>query len=58
LLETPYSPAASIIQPSAHDVMMCEKLNQELKRIREEYSRILVHFGGALSLASDEEEED
>ena len=52
--ECPYS--GLMIEPSAHDVMMSQKLSEELKRVRSEYSRILAQCGGTLSLAHNEDE--
>ncbi len=57
LYECPYSVGAMIIDPSEHDAMMREKMNQELKRVQAEYARILTQFGGALALTPDEDEE-
>lgn len=57
LRDCPYSPGAMIIEPSAHTSMMREKMNKELTRIEEERARIRAHFGGALALTADEDEE-
>ncbi|HWN08254.1 MAG TPA: hypothetical protein VNO50_03125 [Pyrinomonadaceae bacterium] len=57
LYECPYSPGANIIQPSAHDALMRDKMNQELIRVQAEGARMLTHFGGYLVLTLDEEDE-
>jgi hypothetical protein len=57
LADSPYSPVGVTIDPTAYDVMMREKMNDELSRVRTEVSRILKHLGGVLSLTPDEGEE-
>ena len=53
----PYSPAAMMIEPSAHDSIMRGKMSEELARAQNEGARILTHFGGALALTPDDDEE-
>ena len=53
LYDCPYSPTGAMVQPSAHDSMMMEKMGEELARIQKEHSRILDQFGGVLSLDED-----
>ncbi len=53
LYDCPYSPTGMMVQPSAHDSMMMEKMREELARIQKEHSRILDQFGGVLSLDED-----
>jgi hypothetical protein len=50
LYNCPYSPTGIMVQPSAHDSMMMEKMREELARVQKEHSRILDQFGGVLSL--------
>lgn len=56
LLNGIWSPGSIIGGLSASDEMMREKMRQELERVSKEYSRILNHFGGALSLIEDADE--
>jgi len=53
--DCPWSPDSMTIEPTAHDGIMRDKMREELGRVRHEYSRILNHFGGALSLAGDDD---
>lgn len=57
LYDCPYSPGAMIIDPTAHDSMMRQKMNEELARVQKEVARILSHLGGILSLVPDKDEE-
>jgi hypothetical protein len=55
LYECPWAPGNMIIDPSAHDGMMREKMSAELTRVQNEILRILDQFGGVLSLAHGDE---
>jgi hypothetical protein len=56
LADCPNSPGSSTIDMSADGVMF-KKMNEELAALHKEGARILVHFGGALALTPDEDEE-
>jgi hypothetical protein len=45
-----------IIDPTAYDSMMRDKMNGELARVHKEVGRILSHLGGVLSLMPQDEE--
>ena len=55
LYECPWAPGNMIIDPTAHDGMMRDKMNAKLARVQNEIGRILDHFGGVLSLAHGDE---